>query len=275
MEIGDGVVDHLRRVAALPDLTATRYELEREIGRGGMGVVYAARDRELDRRVALKVLDASFQDEARIIARLEHPAIVPIYETGTLPDGRVFYAMKLVTGAHLDDYLGHNPALSERLRILRRISEAVAVAHSRGVIHRDLKPQNIMVGEFGEAYVMDWGIDAIAGTPAFRAPEPVLDQRSDIYSLGALLRFLLPGSVPPALRAIAGKAMQPEPAARYADVPALLADIDRFQDGLAVEAWREPMWHRTRRFASRNAVLLLLLAAYASVKFLLYFLRGI
>ncbi len=273
MEINDGVLDHLARVAALPDLSATRYDLEGEIGRGGMGVVYAAHDRQLNRRVALKVLDAALQDEARIIARLEHPAIVPVYETGTLPDGRVFYAMKLVTGAHLDDTLARNPPLSERLRILRRICEAIAVAHARGVIHRDLKPQNVMVGEFGEVYVMDWGVAAISGTPAFRAPEAVLDPRSDIYSLGALLRFLLPRPAPPALRAIADKAMQADPAARYRDVPAFLADIGRFQEGFAVEAWREPLGHRLRRFASRNAVLLLLLAAYASVKFLLFFLR--
>ncbi len=102
MDLTDRVVEHLRHVAGLPDLTGTRYELEGEIGRGGMGVVYAARDRELDRRVALKVADAAFAGEARLIARLEHPAIVPIHDTGTLPDGRVFYAMKLVQGERLD-----------------------------------------------------------------------------------------------------------------------------------------------------------------------------
>ena len=94
MDLSDSVLDHLRHTAALPDLTGTRYELEHEIGRGGMGVVYAARDRDLDRRVALKVLDAELEDEARLIARLEHPAIVPIHETGRLPDGRAFYTMK-------------------------------------------------------------------------------------------------------------------------------------------------------------------------------------
>jgi serine/threonine protein kinase len=273
MDLNDAVLDHLRHVAALPDLSATRYELESEIGRGGMGVVYAARDRQLDRRVAIKVLDSALAGEAQLIARLEHPAIVPIYETGTLPDGRAFYAMKLVAGARLDHYLVGAPSLGERLRVIRRAGEALAFAHTRGVIHRDLKPQNMMVGEFGEVYVMDWGVEAVAGTPAFRAPDARLDQRSDIYALGAVLQFMLPSSAPPALRAIAAKAMSADPSARYADAPALLADIERFQEGLAVEAWSEPLWHRLRRFGRRNAVLLWLLAAYAGVKFLLFFLR--
>ncbi len=275
MDVNDALLDHLRHVAALPDLAGTRYELEAEIGRGGMGVVYAARDRELDRRVALKVLDSALASEAQLIARLEHPAIVPIYETGTLPDGRAFYAMKLVAGARLDHYLASAPPLGERLRVIRRAGEALAFAHTRGVIHRDLKPQNVMVGEFGEVYVMDWGVEAVAGTPAFRAPDARLDQRSDIYALGALLQFMLPSPAPPALRAIAAKAMRTDPDARYADVPALLADLERFQEGLAVEAWSEPLGHRLRRFASRNAVLLWLLAAYAGAKFLVFFLRNL
>jgi serine/threonine protein kinase len=274
MDLSDSVLDHLRSVVALPDLTGTRYEIETEIGRGGLGVVYAAHDRELDRRVALKVLDSVLAGEAQLIAGLEHPAIVPIYETGTLPDGRAFYAMKLVTGARLDHYLAGTPSLADRLRILRRVAEALGFAHSRGVIHRDLKPQNIMVGEFGEVYLMDWGVEAVRGTPAFRAPEPNLDQRSDIYSLGALLEFILPASAAPALRAIAGKAQSIEPASRYPDIPALLADLERFQTGLAVEAWHEPLSYRLRRFGSRNAVLLWLLAAYAGIKFLLFFLRN-
>jgi serine/threonine protein kinase len=275
MEVNDTVLDHLRQVAALPDLTGTRYELESEIGRGGMGVVYRARDRQLDRRVALKVLDSALAGEAQLIARLEHPGIVPIYEAGALPDGREFYAMKLVAGARLDHYLEGAPSLGERLRVIRRAGEALEYAHARGVVHRDLKPQNVMVGEFGEVYVMDWGVEAVAGTPSFRAPDTRLDRRSDIYALGALLQFALPSSAPPALRAIAAKAMRADPAARYPDAAALLADIERFQDGLAVEAWSEPLWHRLGRFASRNAVLLWLLAAYAGVKFLLFFLRNL
>lgn len=271
MDLSDSVLDHLRVVAALPDLTGTRYELEGEIGRGGMGVVYRARDRQLGRRVALKVLDSALAGEAPLIARLEHPAIVPIYEAGTLPDGRAFYAMKLVAGTRLDRYVAESLSLAERLRVVRRVGEALALAHSRGAIHRDLKPQNVMVGEFGEVYVMDWGVEAVAGTPAFRAPEPSLDERSDIYALGALLEFVLPAPPPPALGAIARKAMNADRGLRYPDVTALLADIERFQEGLAVEAWREPPLHKVRRFWSRNALLLWLLTAYAAVKFLLFF----
>ena len=273
MDLSDSVLDHLRHVAAFPDLTGTRYELESEIGRAGMGVVYAARDRQLDRRVALKVLDFAMVGEAQLIARLEHPAVVPVYETGTLADGRPFYAMKLVSGARLDRYLAEPTTLTECLRVIRRVGEALAFAHSHGIIHRDLKPQNVMVGPFGEVYVMDWGVDAVAGTPAFRAPDDRLDQRSDIYALGALLQFLLHAPAPPALRAIVAKAMSADPTDRYPDVPALLADIERFEQGLAIEAWSEPLWHKLRRFGSGNAVLLWLLVAYTLVKFLLFFLR--
>src|SRR5580765_1890131 len=206
MEVSDSVIDHLRRVVPLPDLAGTRYQLESEIGRGGLGVVYAARDRDLDRRVALKILEVPVEGEAQVIARLEHPAIVPIYETGTLIDGRSFYAMKLVTGARLDHYVHSEHKLGERLRIIRRVGEALAYAHSKAVIHRDLKPQNVMVGEFGEVYVMDWGVETVAGTPGFRAPESTLDQQSDIYSLGALLQFLVPPAMSAAVAAIAAKA---------------------------------------------------------------------
>ena len=121
---------------------------------------------------------------------------------------------------------------------------------------------------------MDWGVEGVAGTPAFRAPESPLDERSDVYALGALVRFVLPGDAPPALGAIAAKAMRQRPQDRYADVASVLRDIERFQDGLAVEAYAESPWQRVRRVARRNEVLLWLLAAYAVVKFLLFFLRG-
>jgi serine/threonine protein kinase len=273
MELSDSVLRHLGEVVDLPDLSGTRYELEGELGRGGLGVVYAARDRDLDRRVALKVMDAEWAAEARLIARLEHPGIVPVHETGTLADGRVFYAMKLVAGARADRYLEANPSLGERLRVVQRVGEALAFAHNCGVLHRDLKPQNVMVGAFGEVYVMDWGVDGVAGTPAFRAPEGAYDQRSDVYSLGALLKFMLPAPPPPALLAIAGKAMSVDPAARYQTAAGLIADIWRFQEKLAVEAYQESPWERVRRFGARNAVLLWLLAAYAGARFFLFFLR--
>lgn len=273
MEVSDSIVEHLRQVASLPDLSGTRYELEAEIGRGGMGIVYAARDRDLDRRVALKVLDVPLTGEAQLISRLEHPGIVPIYESGVLPDGRTFYAMKLVGGHRLDDYAKGEHSLAERLRVIRRVGEALAFAHSRDVIHRDLKPQNVMIGEFGEVYVMDWGVEAVAGTAGFRAPEVTLDKISDVYSLGALLNYLVSELSSPAVAAIAQKATKADPADRYPSVAAFLADVDRFEQGQAVEAWSEPIWHRLQRFASRNAVLLWLLVAYTVVKFVLFFLR--
>ncbi len=279
MNLNDSTLDHLRAVVDLPDLTGTRYQIEGEIGRGGLGVVYAALDSQLGRRVAIKVLDST--DEARLIANLEHPAIVPVYEAGTLPDGRAFYAMKLVEGARLDRYLDEHRSISECLRVIERIGEALSFAHSRGVLHRDLKPQNVMVGPFGEVYVMDWGVAGIAGTPQFRAPEQgessgvEVDQRSDVYALGALLAFVLPEGAPRALKAIATKAMRTNPDERYPAVSAMLLDLQRFQDGLAVEAFPESLWQKLCRFAVQNRVLLLLLAAYAAVRFILYFLRRV
>ena len=181
--------------------------------------------------------------------------------------------MKLVSGTRLDRYATGGHLLGERLRVIRRVGEALAYAHSQGVIHRDVKPQNIMVGEFGEVYVMDWGVDAVAGTAGFRAPDDTLDQRSDIYSLGALLNFLATASAPRPIAAIAEKAMHADHHQRYESVSAFLADVDRFEQGLAVEAWSEPFWHRLERFVSRNAVLIWLLAAYTLVKFLLFFWR--
>jgi serine/threonine protein kinase len=275
MELSDSVLQHLRQVVDLPDLAGTRYDLEAEIGRGGMGVVYAARDRDLDRRVALKVMDAALSGEPRLIARLEHPAIVPVYETGALPDGRVFYAMKLVAGAGLDRHLATNPSLGERLRVIQRVAEALGFAHAQGVPHRDLKSQNVMVGAFGEVYVMDWGVEGVAGTPAFRAPEGALDARSDIYSLGALLKFVLPAVPPAALLAIAARAMSPDPADRYPSAADVLVEIARFQEGQAVQAYRESPWQTVRRYAERNSVLLWLLAAYVGVRFFLFFLRNL
>ena len=163
--ISDATLRHLRDAADAPDLTGTKYEITERIGQGGMGTVYRARDRELARDVALKVVrlpEASpdvasrMVREAKTLARLEHPGIVPVHDVGTLPDGRVFYAMKLVRGAPLDAL---PPAtLAERLRIVERLCEAVAFAHAHGVVHRDLKPQNLMVGPFGEVLVMDWGV---------------------------------------------------------------------------------------------------------------------
>ena len=151
--MSDSALRRLRDAADAPDLTGTKYEIVDRIGQGGMGTVYRARDRELGREIALKVvrlpegapdIAARMMREARTLARLEHPGIVPVHDVGTLVDGRVFYAMKLVRGAPLHEL--SVTGLADRLRIVERVCEAVAFAHAHGVIHRDLKPQNVMVG---------------------------------------------------------------------------------------------------------------------------------
>jgi len=165
--VSDKAVDRLRRTTESPDFSATKYRFVRELARGGMGRVYLCEDTQLEREVAIKVLDdtgtvgtsiSRRPGEARVIARLEHPGILPVHDLGMLPDGRMFYVMKLVRGSRLDEYVSRINSLSERLRIFQTVCETVAFAHSHGVIHRDLKPQNIMVGSFGEVLVIDWGV---------------------------------------------------------------------------------------------------------------------
>src|SRR5262245_55797617 len=168
--LSDKVIERLRASGDAPDFSGTRYSLVEFLARGGMGAVYLAEDRVLGRRVAIKVLEAGDPDgalaerlsnEARVLAQLEHPGIVPVHDAGSLPDGRAFYVMKFVQGSRLDQFLASVPSLSERLRLFLRICDAVSFAHSRGILHRDLKPANVMVGAFGEVLVMDWGLAKI------------------------------------------------------------------------------------------------------------------
>ena len=248
--MSDRAVQRLREAAAWPALDA-RYEITGVAGRGGMGTVYVARDHALERDVAVKVLDvadqkgwraARLQREAHILARLDHPAIVPVHDAGTLEDGRAFYVMKLVQGRRLDDVIGDRLPLANRLGVFNRILDAVAFAHAHGVVHRDLKPENVMTGAFGEVYVMDWGVaqdgaadsdPAVVGTPGFMPPEQALargvDARADIYALGALLALIAAEDAPPALGAIAEKARHQDADRRYQSVDALAADVARFQ----------------------------------------------
>jgi serine/threonine protein kinase len=188
--LDDKAVERLRSAGALPDFSGTRYILQEFLARGGMGAVYAAQDKTLNRRVAIKVLDSAdrhdtFEErlvrEARVLAQLEHPGIVPVHDAGTLPDGRVFYVTKFVEGSRIDQFLASVPSLPERLRLFLRICETVSFAHSRGILHRDLKPSNVMVGAFGEVLVMDWGLakilrpDSNAGSKeTVRSTEPLL-----------------------------------------------------------------------------------------------------
>jgi serine/threonine protein kinase len=168
----DQVVARLQTQMQAPDLSGTRYRALSFLGHGGMGSVWLAEDSILQRPVALKILAAEnsavdlaarLMREAIVLARLEHPGIVPVHDAGTLADGRTFYCMKHVEGQTLDRYAGPL-SLSERLRLFQRIAEPLAFAHSRGIIHRDLKPANIMIGPFGEVLIMDWGLAKVMAT---------------------------------------------------------------------------------------------------------------
>ena len=199
---------------------SARYEILAEHGRGGLGRVYRARDKELGREVALKELiepnyraEMRFVREALITARLEHPGVVPVHEAGLWPDGTPFYLMKLVGGRPLDAVIAEAGTLDQRLELLPRliaVADAIAYAHDRKIIHRDLKPSNVIIGEFGETIVIDWGLakdltepgedelgedpgrtgaatgltvaGSVLGTPAYMSPEQERGERADTRS---------------------------------------------------------------------------------------------
>ena len=302
--ISDERLSRLRDLAATPESVDFRYNILEEIGRGGMAAVYLAEDRVLHRQVALKILSAPgetaglaerMRREAVILARLEHPGIVPIHDAGTLPDGRLYYAMKMVNGQRLDVFRSTARPLPELLRVFQRICEPVEYAHACGIVHRDLKPQNIMVGKFGEVLVLDWGVakvlghsetagaevgpfvetahGAVIGTEGYMAPEQSagesagVDQRSDVYSLGRVLDFLIGGIRPPKrLSAIAAKASAHDRPARYPDVSSLGADIASFLDGQPVSAYRENLFERVAAWVGRNKAVTALVLAYVFMR---------
>jgi eukaryotic-like serine/threonine-protein kinase len=209
----------------------TRYQLGEPIGHGGMGEVLTARDLQIGREVAVKRMLAEnptergverFLREARIQGRLEHPAIVPVHEIGHDVDGNPFFVMKKLSGTTLSKIL-ETPAATTREKMLRAFADAclaVAFAHTHGVVHRDLKPANIVLGDFGEVYILDWGVAKLVGdpadsidpsaddtatgagqsigTPGYMAPEQVadasdVDGRADVYALGCVLFEILTG----------------------------------------------------------------------------------
>lgn len=314
-----------------------RYRPLEVLGEGGMGTVYRCVDEILGREVAMKVVraatptreavfEARLQAESRILAQLEHAGIVPIHDAGRLPDGRAFYVMQRLRGRTLSAVLAahtadHTPLpLTRRLDLLERTTEAVAFAHERGVVHRDLKPDNVMVGEFGEVHVTDWGVarvlhgdahasaydnperldapDAaderltaagtVLGTPGFMAPEQAaglahtVGPAADVYALGALLVTALTGStptpgrdplallasastpivIPPPLRAIAQRCLEPDPTQRYPHAGMLLEELRRYRGGDPVAAYREGVLERLIRVLRPWRTALVLLIAY-------------
>jgi serine/threonine-protein kinase len=244
--------------AMAPACERVRLQLAGEIARGGMGVVLKARDLDLGRDIAVKVLleghadktefARRFVEEARIAGQLQHPGIAPVYQLGVFSDGRPYFTMKLVKGQTLAVMLAARPGPAAEwprfLGIFAQVCQTLAYAHARGVIHRDLKPSNVMVGTFGEVQVMDWGLakvlppgDAkeassereraenvsvirtprdteatgmdsytqagtLLGTPAYLAPEQargdveLVDERADVFGLGAILCEILTGKPP-------------------------------------------------------------------------------
>lgn len=280
----DAALDRLRALEDRPDFSGTRYDLDEPIGRGGMGVVFRGRDRSLDRDVAVKVTEwATAADaerlraEARTLAALEHPGIVPVHDVGQLPDGRVYSVMMLVRGERLDACAARL-ALPDRLRLFDRICDTVSFAHARGIVHGDLKPANVMIGEFGQVLVMDWGG---GGTEGYMAPEQAAgaaDSRSDVYALGAILRDLAAAEAAPSrsrkpLTSIVLRAMGSDPSARYATPGELAADVRRFLDGAAVSAHAEGALERVGRFVRTYRTPIALVLTYLAVRILLLFWR--
>lgn len=309
-----------------------RFTRGAELGRGGMGQVVEWYDRDLRRMVAAKVvlpgagaaLVASFVAEAQVTAQLEHPNIVPVHDVGFTAAGAPFYTMKRIAGQPLSAVVAglaaRKPAtlaeypLSRRVDVFRAACQALAYAHSRGVVHLDLKPDNLMLGAFGEVLVVDWGLAAVTGagatggrhveearggTPRYMSPEQVDGQppsrASDVYALGGLLYTLLTGTppftdsgptllkrvlidppepprrrapdlrVPRPLEAICLKALAKEPSDRYPDAAALLEDLDRYREDLAVSAHREPVHERVARWGRRHRALAVGMAAALAV----------
>mgnify|MGYP000903404164 CR=1 FL=1 len=268
-----------------------RYRLGGELGAGAMGRVRVAFDTLLGREIALKQVrvegdgaaEVALLREARVTAGLDHPAIIAVLDAGHDDDGQPFYAMRVVHGESLAErvaaFAGARADALDRhalLRALLQATQAMAYAHARGVVHRDLSPRNVRLGAHGEVVVMDWGLavtldeaargGVVCGTPGYRAPELAQGAPAgptcDVWSLGALVHLVLtgapPGSgamprgIPAPLRSIVARALAPSPADRYADAADLAADLARYLDGGRVLAHRDRLRDRAARVIRRH-----------------------
>ncbi len=223
---GKKTVPHFRSLEA-DSGSPPDFELGEELGAGGMGVVYAANQTAFGREVAIKMVKPgrkgsamaadALMAEAVVTGHLEHPNVIPVYDLGVDAEGNLFYAMKEVQGFPWSELMAEK-TLDENLDILLRVADTISFAHSRGILHRDLKPHNIMLGEFGETMVMDWGAScamagsaeagalsaesSFCGTPAYMPPEMArgdtnrLGETSDVYLLGAILYHIVSGHPP-------------------------------------------------------------------------------
>lgn len=321
-----------REHSELPPVSTAAYALGREVARGGMGRILEALDVRIGRPVAVKELlgkapslAARFEREARVTARLQHPGIVPIYEIGKWPDGTPFYAMRMVEGRTLREAIRDKKTLDDRLALLPAViaaAEAVAFAHGKRIIHRDLTPNNILVGEYGDTVVIDWGlakdlsavsapdddvvagpyrdepptggnltnVGAVIGTAAYMPPEQangaVVDERADVYAIGAILYHLLAGdapyrasksdevvrrvqagpppeiadispTAPRDLHSIVDKAMSRDPASRYANAGELAGELRKFQMGQVVSAHTYTVGERAIRWMRSHRALVI------------------
>ena len=320
----------------LIEVDPAHYAITREIARGGMGRIHIARDRRLGREVALKevlvqsgVMARRFEREARITARLQHPSIVSVHEAGVWPSGEPFYAMRLVSGRSLDEAVAAATSFDQRIALLPHvlaIADAMAYAHGQRVIHRDLKPRNVVVGEFGETVVIDWGLAKehdgglasepgqsdpavsagstetvagdVLGTPAYMPPEQAtggsVDERADVFAIGAILYHVLAGqppyvgassaevlasviagpprpiasaapTAPTELGAIVERAMSRDLGARYPSARELADDLRRFQTGQLVGAHRYSLGQLVRRWLRRHRTAIVAVTAAAVV----------
>jgi len=284
----DSLLAHEDRIAVFePVVEQPRsigpYRVERLLGSGGMGDVYlAARaDDQFRKLVAIKViqrfrsggLERRFRTERQILATLEHPCIARLLDGGSLEDGRPYLVMEYVEGVPIDRWVDERrPPVPETLRLFLKVCAAVQFAHQNLVVHRDLKPGNILVDGAGEPRLLDFGIAKVLSeapqeadstapfermlTPSYASPEQVaglpVTTATDVYSLGVLLNRLLHGSVPGDLQMVVQKAREKDPARRYGTVDAFAADVRRYMEGRPVHARRPSVAYRAAKFVRRN-----------------------